>query len=70
MKSETRECRAGRWVYPSTRRHSDLLCALLALAAFAFHSLGDFNLQMPGTVWVLAAVIGAFLNTQPPRPTP
>ena len=32
------------------------LGALLAAAAMAFHSLGDFNLQMPATVWLLAAV--------------
>jgi hypothetical protein len=23
----------------------------------AFHSLGDFNLQMPATTWILAAII-------------
>jgi O-antigen ligase len=34
------------------------LGGLLALAAMAFHSLGDFNLQMPGTVWILSALLG------------
>jgi len=34
----------------------------LALAAMAFHSLGDFNLQMPGTVWMLAVLLGLGLN--------
>jgi hypothetical protein len=33
------------------------LAAVLALSAMAFHSLGDFNLQMPATGWVLAAVV-------------
>lgn len=35
-----------------------VLSGALALVAMAFHSLGDFNLQMPGTVWMLAALLG------------
>jgi O-antigen ligase len=31
--------------------------ALLASAGLAFHSLGDFNLQMPATTWLLAALV-------------
>lgn len=31
--------------------------AILAFAAMSFHSLGDFNLQMPATAWMLAALI-------------
>lgn len=31
--------------------------AMLCLAAMAFHSLGDFNLQMPATTWMLAAIL-------------
>jgi hypothetical protein len=34
-----------------------LLGGLLALAAMSFHSLGDFNLQMPATVWILAVIL-------------
>lgn len=34
-----------------------LTTALLALIAMAFHSLGDFNLQMPATVWMFAVMI-------------
>jgi len=30
---------------------------LLCLAAMAFHSLGDFNLQIPATTWLLAAIL-------------
>jgi len=33
------------------------LAAMLALAGLAFHSFGDFNLQIPATVWILAAVL-------------
>ncbi len=38
------------------------LAALLAVAALAFHSLGDFNLQIPATTWVLAAVVAAAIG--------
>ena len=37
--------------------HAAPLTALLAFVCMAFHSLGDFNLQMPATTWVLAAVL-------------
>jgi O-antigen ligase len=33
------------------------LAGLLALVAMLVHSLGDFNLQMPATGWVLAAMV-------------
>ncbi len=42
-------------------RHPPLFAAplggVLAAVAMAFHSLGDFNLQMPATVWLLAALL-------------
>ncbi len=36
--------------------------ATLAVAAMTFHSLGDFNLQMPATTWVLATVVAIALG--------
>jgi O-antigen ligase len=39
------------------------LTALLALAALAFHSLGDFNLQIPAIGWTLATLTGLGLVT-------
>jgi O-antigen ligase len=39
------------------------LSALLILLAMAFHSFGDFNLQMPATVWILAAITSIALST-------
>jgi O-antigen ligase len=30
---------------------------ILCLVCMAFHSLGDFNLQMPATTWLLSAVV-------------
>lgn len=42
------------------------LAALLALVAMAFHSLGDFNLQMPATTWLLAALLALPLGEPEP----
>lgn len=39
-------------------RFAFVLCGWLAVAAMGFHSLGDFNLQLPGTVWMLALLLG------------
>lgn len=39
-----------------------VLGALLGAAAMAFHSLGDFNLQMPATTWLLAAMVALALG--------
>ncbi len=51
------EAEAGFW--DATRGQFALtFTAWLSLAAMAFHSLGDFNLQMPGTTWLLAALLG------------
>lgn len=44
----------GEWGYT--------FCGILVVLGMAFHSLGDFNLQMPGTVWMLAALIGVALR--------
>jgi len=45
-------------------RYAYVLSGWLALAAMSFHSLGDFNLQMPGTVWMLALLLGLGLAEQ------
>lgn len=49
-----------------------LLGGLLAGSAMAFHSLGDFNLQIPATTWLLAFVVAAALRvaTAPSDTTP
>lgn len=39
------------------------LTALLSLAALGFHSLGDFNLQMPSNAWTMAILVSAGLAT-------
>lgn len=43
---------------PSDGGYAYVLSGGLALVAMSFHSLGDFNLQMPGTVWILAVLLG------------
>jgi O-antigen ligase len=34
-----------------------LLASLLIVVAIGFHSLGDFNLQIPGTNWMFAGIL-------------
>lgn len=51
-------------------QYAMVLGALLAVTAMGFHSLGDFNLQMPATVWLLAALVATpvALIVRAPRP--
>jgi 4-amino-4-deoxy-L-arabinose transferase-like glycosyltransferase len=54
--------REGRAVRHSNQKKIDgrafeyAAAALPALLAMVFHSLGDFNLQMPATTWLLASL--------------
>jgi O-antigen ligase len=41
----------------STQYSAALLGGILAFLAMAFHSLGDFNLQMPATTWMFGAIL-------------
>ncbi|MCK5849395.1 MAG: O-antigen ligase family protein [Kiritimatiellae bacterium] len=43
---------AGREIHFATS-----LGGVLAFVCMAFHSIGDFNLQMPATAWVFAAIL-------------
>jgi len=36
-----------------------VLGGVLACVCMGFHSLGDFNLQIPATAWLLAAILAA-----------
>ena len=54
---ERGEQRAEAWSGPCRRDFAVLLAAILAVAAMTFHSLGDFNLQIPATTWLLAALV-------------
>jgi O-antigen ligase len=54
---EAREQRRSEWSGANHRDFALVLAAILAAAAMAFHSLGDFNLQIPATTWLLAALV-------------
>ena len=45
------------WESPGQMAFTHAVGATLAVVAMAFHSLGDFNLQMPATTWVLAVIV-------------
>jgi O-antigen ligase len=42
-------------------RYAVMLGGMLAGIGMGFHSLGDFNLQIPATTWLLAAILAAAL---------
>ena len=42
--------------------HALVMAGLFAWVCMAFHSLGDFNMQMPATVWMLAAMLALALS--------
>ncbi|MDI6773918.1 MAG: O-antigen ligase family protein [Verrucomicrobiota bacterium] len=52
---------ANDWDKTDHEDHAALLAGLLAAVAMGFHSLGDFNLQIPATVWLLAAFVALAL---------
>jgi len=54
---------------PGPPLHAAAVTGLLALIAMAFHSLGDFNLQMPATTWMLAALVSLPLVPRTARDT-
>ena len=54
---EIRDCAAAGWQASARIHYWATLSAMLGGAALAFHSFGDFNLQIPATVWILAALV-------------
>lgn len=52
----------NHWRQTGRRQHALVLGAWLAFGALAFHSFGDFNLQMPATTWLLAAILAVPIN--------
>ena len=65
LRSESRRWRDAVSAPPQADGFALTLAGLLALVAMAFHSLGDFNLQMPGTVWILSALLGLAVRQCP-----
>ncbi len=47
----------GILLYRRKYEHPMALGAFLSCIAMGFHSLGDFNLQMPATAWMLTAIV-------------
>ncbi|MBN2302603.1 MAG: O-antigen ligase family protein [Lentisphaerae bacterium] len=44
------------------RHYAIVLGGFLACVAMSFHSLGDFNLQIPATTWMIGAIVGVSLT--------
>jgi O-antigen ligase len=63
LRRESRQRQRTDWWQPTTPDIALIYTALFAYLALAFHSLGDFNLQMPATVWMLAAILALGLRT-------
>jgi len=68
MMAETADRQRLNWMETGNDRYASILGAILSLAALAFHSFGDFNLQLPATVWLMAAIVaipvGRILNSE------
>jgi O-antigen ligase len=58
LRGQSRQLLENRWRCRGDEPHPFVLSALLAMVCMGFHSLGDFNLQIPATTWLLAAVLG------------
>ena len=60
FRDRRRLCRGSPYLQRETGdpRHVQVLAGLLVVVAMAFHSLGDFNLQMPATSWLVSALVG------------
>jgi O-antigen ligase len=57
MRRENTSWRLHGWQRTACGAAPVVLAGCLAFWAMAFHSLGDFNLQMPATVWITAALL-------------
>lgn len=71
VKRETDACRETKWTLCGGRGYPVVLAAMLAAVAMGFHSLGDFNLQIPANTWLLATIVALGLTsaTRPPHRT-
>lgn len=72
VRGNRRECdrwRRHRERQPGKSDHAVILGGLLVFVSMAFHSLGDFNLQMPATTWMFAAILSIALAAALDRPT-
>lgn len=57
VRREVIERKRMDWHGTGNDHYAMIIGAILACTAMAFHSLGDFNLQMPATVWLMAVIL-------------
>ncbi len=56
LRREWRRQRAAAWRASGHFEYATVMTGLLAATTMIVHSLGDFNLQMPATTWLLGAL--------------
>lgn len=60
---ERRDFERHEWSGSVVRsNHAAVLAGILAWVSMVVHSFGDFNLQMPATVWLLAGIMAIPIN--------
>ncbi len=62
LRRESRRRQHEDWDDVPGETHDRHLTGLLVWICMAFHSLGDFNLQMPATTWLFAALLALALT--------
>jgi len=72
LRRSARRTLEGDYTADASLNHIIIMGALFCAVAMSFHSLGDFNLQMPATTWLLAVVVAGGLSSAsrellPPR---
>jgi O-antigen ligase len=58
LRAQARKLESNGWQTRGDEPHAFILPGLLAIVCMGIHSLGDFNLQIPATTWLLAAILG------------
>lgn len=61
IREETRRRQESDWADTERSEYHLILGGFLAAICMTFHSLGDFNLQIPATTWILSAIIALAL---------
>lgn len=70
LRAECRRWKRRRELSRVHWEHTTMLGAMLAWVAMAFHSWGDFNLQLPATTWLLGAILAVPLAVWASRTGP
>jgi O-antigen ligase len=73
LKQDARRARIREIMYEDDSdpwKDAVVLGVFLAILAMSFHSLGDFNLQIPATTWIMATLVGLGLSAMWQAPSP